>query len=133
MSHTNHELARKFFAALFSGDIRDELLTPGMTAWTTLGPVDKASYQGGVKALASLFVDGFNYTIDSLTAEEDRVAAEIRSNGKFADGDAYENVYVFVLRIRDGRIASVAEHFNPDPVVKKILPRIQAVMAKAAG
>jgi hypothetical protein len=68
-----------------------------------------------------------------LTAEEDRVAAEIRSNGRFTDGDAYENVYVFVLRIRDGRIAFVAEHFNPDPVVKQILPRIQAAMAKAAG
>jgi len=133
MSHPNHQVARKFFAALFSGDIRDELLAPGMTAWTTLGPVEKATYQGGVKVLASLFTDGFNYTIDSLTAEEDRVAAEIRSNGRFTDGDAYENVYVFVLRIRDGRIAFVAEHFNPDPVVKQILPRIQAAMAKAAG
>ena len=74
-----------------------------------------------------------NYTIDSLTAEEDRVAAEIRSNGTFADGDTYENIYVFILRIRDGRIASVAEHFNPDPVLKKILPRLRAAMAKAAG
>jgi ketosteroid isomerase-like protein len=133
MSHPNHELARKFFAALFSGDIRDELLVPDMTAWTTLGTVDKASYQGGVKLLVTLFTDGFHYTIDSLTAEEDRVVAEIRSNGKFADGDVYENTYVFVLRIRDGRIASVAEHMNPDPVVKKIMPQMQAAMAKAAG
>jgi uncharacterized protein len=98
-----------------------------------LGPIEKANYQGGVKMLASLFIDGFNHTIDSLTAEEDRVAAEIRSKGTFSDGDTYENVYVFLLRIRDGRIASVAEHFNPDPVVKKILPRIQAAMAKASG
>jgi uncharacterized protein len=133
MSHPHHQLARKFFAGLFSGDIQDELLAPGMTAWTTLGTVDKAGYQGGVKALASLFIGGFNYTIDSLTAEEDRVVAEIRSNGKFPDGDAYENVYVFVLRVRDGRIASVAEHLNPDPVVKKIMPRMQALMAKTAG
>jgi uncharacterized protein len=133
MSHPNHQIARKFFAALFAGDIRDELLAPGMTAWTTLGPIEKANYQGGVKMLASLFVGGFNHTIDSLTAEEDRVAAEIRSKGTFPDGDTYENFYVFLLRIRDGRIASVAEHFNPDPVVKKILPRIQAAMAKASG
>ena len=133
MSHPNHQIARKFFAALFGGNIPDELLAPGMTAWTTLGPVDKASYQGGVKMLASLFVGGFNHTIDSLTAEEDRVVAEIRSNGKFPDGDTYDNVYVFVLRIRDGRVASLAEHLNPDPVVKKVLPRIQAAMAKASG
>lgn len=133
MSHPNHQVARKFFTALFSGDLRDDLLAPGMTAWTTLGPIDKANYQGGVKALASLFVGGLNHTIDSLTAEEDRVAAEIRSSGRFADGDVYENVYVFMLRIRDGRVASVAEHMNPDPVVKKILPRMQALMAKAAG
>jgi ketosteroid isomerase-like protein len=133
MSHPNHQVARKFFAALFSGDVRDELLAPGMAAWTTLGPVDKASYQGGVKTLASLFVGGWDHTIDSLTAEEDRVAAEVRSSGRFADGDVYENRYVFMLKIRDGRVASVAEHFNPDPVVKKILPRMQASMAKAAG
>ena len=133
MSHPHHQVARKFFAGLFSGDIPDELLAPGMTAWTTLGTVDKATYQGGVKVLASLFIGGFNYTIDSLTAEEDRVVAEIRSNGKFPDGGGYENVYVFVLRIRDGRVASVAEHLNPDPVVKKIMPRMQALTATTEG
>ena len=132
MSHANHHIARKFFAALFAGNIGDELLTPDMTAWTTLGPIDKAGYQGGVKMLVSLFTDGMKYTIDSLTAEDDRVAAEIRSKGTFPDGDTYENVYVFVLRIRDGRVATVAEHMNPDPVVKKILPRLQAAMGNAA-
>jgi uncharacterized protein len=133
MSHPNHQVARKFFAGLFGGNIGDELVTPDMTAWTTIGSVDKAGYQGGVKMLVTLFTNGFNYTIDSLTAEDDRVAAEIRSKGTFADGDTYENVYVFILRIRDGRVASVAEHMNPDPVVKKIMPRLQAAMAKASG
>jgi ketosteroid isomerase-like protein len=133
MSHPNHQVARKFFAALYSGDLRDELLTPDMTAWTTLGPMEKANYQGGVKMLLTLFAGGINHTIDSLTAEEDRVAAELRTKGTFLDGDTFENTYIFLLRIRDGRIASVAEHFNPEPVLTKIVPRIQAAMAKASG
>jgi ketosteroid isomerase-like protein len=135
LAHPNHQIARKFFAALFSGNITDDLLTSDMSAWTTLGPMDKVAYQGGVKAVMSLFAvppASVTYTIDALTAEDERVAAEIRSKGTFTDGEGYEMNYVFVLRIREGRIASVAEHFNPVPVMEKIFPRMQPAMAKAS-
>jgi uncharacterized protein len=71
--------------------------------------------------------------LNALTAEGDRIAAEIDAHGTLVDGQAFANRYVFILRIRDGRIASVAEHFNPAPVAEKIVPLIQAAMAKAKG
>jgi len=131
MTHANHQLAQKFFAALSSGNVPDELLTADMTAWTTTsGTTDKARYQGGIKMLASIFSGGLAYTVDSLTAEEDRVAAEVQSRGTLLNGDVFHNVYVFLIRIRNGRIASVAEHFNPAPVTEKILPLLQVAMSK---
>jgi uncharacterized protein len=129
----SHALARRFFAALSSGNLPDDLLTGDMTAWTTSSGTysDKARYQGGVRLLASIFDGGIHYEIDSLTAQADRVAAEVHAHGTLVDGQAFANRYVFVLRLHGGRIAAVAEHFNPAPVQEKLMPLIQAVMAKA--
>ena len=132
MTHVNHELARKFFAALSSGNIPDDLLTADMTVWTTTsGTSTKVRYQAGIRILASIFSGGISYTVDSLTAEHDRVAAEVQGRGTLINGETYHNVYVYILRIRDGRIASVAEHFNPDPIRERIGPLMQAAMSKA--
>jgi ketosteroid isomerase-like protein len=127
----SHEIARRFFDALSGGAIPDDLLTEDMTAWTTSSGVrsDRARYQGGVRLLASIFNEGPTYTVDSLTAEDDRVAAEVQVNGALSTGEPYHNVYLFLLRVRDGRIASVEEHFNPIPVREKLAPLIQAALA----
>jgi hypothetical protein len=131
MTHANHELALNFFAALSSGNLPDELFTPDMTVWTTTsGTSAKARYQAGIKLLASIFPGGISYTVDSLTAEDDRVAAEIQGRGTLINGEVYHNTYAYFLRIRDGRIAAVAEHFNPDPTRQQIGPLLRAAMSK---
>jgi hypothetical protein len=80
-----------------------------------------------VKILQSLFEGGgLRYGVDSLTAEDDRVAAEVRAHGKLKNGEDYRNTYVFIFRIRSGRIASVAEHCNSIVVREKIMPLLQA-------
>lgn len=135
MTQAAHDLAIRFFAALSSGSLPDDLLTDDMTAWTTSSGESsaKAKYQGGVKLVASIFDGGATYVVDSLTAEDNRVAAEVHAFGTLVDGQAYQNKYVFILCIRDGKIASVAEHFNPGPVMEKLVPLIQAALAKANG
>jgi len=133
MSQTNHQLARLFFEALSKGEIPDALLTPDMTAWTTSSDAwsDKARFQYGIKLLASIFDRGLAYTVDSLTAEGDRVAAEVQSHGTLINGEDYHGRYVFMLRIRDGRIASVAEHNDPRPVRERLGPLLQAALKNA--
>lgn len=135
MTTAAHELARRFFAALSAGAFPDGLLADAITTWTTTSGAasDKARYEGGVKLLSSLFPAGLAYTVDSLTAEDDRVAAEVHAEGVLADDQLFRNTYVFVLRIQDGQIASIAEHFDPGPVREKIVPRLMAAMAKAKG
>ncbi|MGO9934905.1 MAG: nuclear transport factor 2 family protein [Steroidobacteraceae bacterium] len=132
MTRSNHQLVRKFFSALTSNSLSRELFTDDMTAWTTTsGRSEKEKYLAGVGILQSLFPAGLSYTIESLTAEEDRVAAEVQSRGTLVNGDLFQNVYVFMFRVRDGRIASVAEHFNPQVVRDMIMPLLQAATAKA--
>jgi ketosteroid isomerase-like protein len=132
MSEASHRIAREFFQALTQGEVPDSLLTPDVTVWTTStgGASDKARFQAGIKLLASVFKGNFVYTVDALTAEEDRIAAEVQARGTLINGDEYRMRYVFMLRIRDGRIASIAEHNNPGPVREQLGPLIQAVMAK---
>lgn len=132
MSNANHQIARSFFDALSRGDVPDTLLAPDMTFWSTSSGAasDKARFQYGIKLLASIFAGGLTYTVDSLTAEEDRVAAEVQSRGTLINGEQYHGRYVFVLRIRDRRIAAVAEHNDPGPVRERLGPLLRAALGK---
>lgn len=50
------------------------------------------------------------------------MAIEARSTATLVNGKPYANTYVFVLRLRDGRIASVREHYNAVAVQQALLP-----------
>lgn len=133
MSHPNHAIARAFFEALSNSELPDALLSPDMTAWTTSSGTDrdKAAYQFGISLLGKIFQGRYEYKVHSLTAEEDRVAAEVEANGTLVNGNPYSSRYVFILRIKDGKITSVAEHMDPRRVQEDLGPLLQAAMAKA--
>jgi ketosteroid isomerase-like protein len=134
VNRSNHQLVRDFFTALSTGDLPDELLTDDMTVWTTTsGASGKLKYQAGVKMLQSLFKGGLTYSVDSLSAEDDRVAAEVQAHGTLVNGEEYHNTYVFMFRVREARIARVAEHFNPLLVLEKLAPLMQAAANKRGG
>ena len=48
--------------------------------------------------------------------------AEARSTARLISGEDYAQTYVFSFRIRDGRIAWIAEHFNTAIVAEKLYP-----------
>jgi ketosteroid isomerase-like protein len=133
MTQANYQLVRDFFAALATGYVPDDLVTDDLAVWTASGSLTKAPFQGAMKLYASLFAGDLSYTIDSLTAEEDRVAAEVHSSGTLINGEPFDNIHVYIFRIRDGRVAHVAEHMNQLTVREKIVPLMQAAMAKATN
>ena len=58
-----------------------------------------------------IFVDGgIRFTVHSLTAEDDRVAAEVESYAPLVNGNVYNNHYHMLFVIRDGKIAIVKEY-----------------------
>jgi uncharacterized protein len=58
-----------------------------------------------------IFVDGgIEFTVHSLTAEADRVAAEVESYAPLVNGKVYNNHYHMLFEIRDGKIVIVKEY-----------------------
>ena len=65
---------------------------------------------------------GIQPEIQSLTAEQDRVAAEVRIRGRAArTGESYDNLYAFFFWVRDGSIAEVHEHLDTAYTGAKLL------------
>lgn len=123
MLQPHHDLARAYFAAVSAGDLPDSLLADGFTAWTTTqGLLDKGQYQAAIRLLARMCREPIAFTIDAITAEDDRVVAEARSRAVLIDGAIYENTYVFAMRLRDRRISHIAEHFNAMVVKDRLYP-----------
>jgi ketosteroid isomerase-like protein len=134
MTAAPHQIVRDFLAAMSKGGLTDDMITPDFSGWTVLsGAVERRIYQRAFALFSGIFSEGPVLTIHSLTAEEDRVVAEFRSQGTLLNGDAYQNDYLFLFRIRDGRIAYVGEYFNPDVVREKIAPAMAAAMARSRG
>jgi uncharacterized protein len=58
-----------------------------------------------------VFVDGgIHFTLHTLTAEDDRVAAEVESYAELTDGAVYNNHYHMLFFFRDGQIIEVREY-----------------------
>jgi ketosteroid isomerase-like protein len=127
-------LVHAYFAAVTAGELPDDLLTEDMTAWTTTqGTMSKQAYQEVIRLLAHISKVPLQFTVDAITAEEDRAVAEARSEGVLINGEPYANTYVFAFRIRDGRIASIAEHFNALIVQEKMIPLVRPTHGDAAN
>jgi len=123
MSHPNHAVAEAYLSAVTAGDLPDSLLTDDMTAWlTTQGPISKSDYQSAIRLLARMCQSPIRFTVDAITAEDDRVVIEAHSQATLIDGQEYANAYVFSLRVRNGRIAWIAEHYNPLIAQEKLFP-----------
>jgi uncharacterized protein len=116
-------IAGAFLAAVAAGDLPDALLTADMTGWiTTQGTLGKAAYQGLVRLMARMTDGPLAFTMDAVTAQNDRIVIEAHSHGRLVNGQDYAQTYVFVLRVRGGLIASVAEHYNALVAQEKLLP-----------
>lgn len=121
--HSPQAIVAAFFAAVAAGDLPDAMLTPDMTGWiTTQGKVDKGTYQGLIRLLAKMTDGPLHFTVDAVTAQDDRIVAEARSAGRLVNGEYYAQTYVYVFRVREGLIASVAEHYNALVAQEKLVP-----------
>ena len=126
-----HQLAREFFAAIGRGDINDSLVTPDFRAWIlTSGDIDLARFTGGIRALAAAVKGDLVYEISSLTAEDDRVVAEVRSDWELVNGQRAQNRHVFLFTLREGRVAAMSEYMDPVVPRETLGPLIQQLMAQ---
>ena len=120
----NKAVVRRYFKAIEAADYDtiEKLLADEVRFWLPPSVPDGAELAGRAdimrnirESIAGLYDVrvGLRPEIRHLTAEDDRVAAElvIRGRGK-ASGRDYENHYHFLFVIRDGRIAEFHEHLD---------------------
>jgi ketosteroid isomerase-like protein len=72
----------------------------------------KADMIAAMDRAAGSLVGNMNSDILSMTAEDDRVAAEVRGSSLRKSGVRYDNIYHFLFRIRDGKIVEIREHHD---------------------
>lgn len=121
-------IAEAFIDAVRAGHLPDELLTPDMTGWiTTGGTVPKVAYQGMIASLKDMLDGQIGMSVDSITAQDDRVVIEAHSSARLVNGETYANTYIYVLRIKDGLICSVAEHYNALVAREKLVPLMKGL------
>ncbi|MEQ8233500.1 MAG: nuclear transport factor 2 family protein [Gammaproteobacteria bacterium] len=121
----NKRLVRATWDAVTAGDIDTFLgnLADDVT-WTFFGSHRFAgTFRGKDELLAKLFgplgevlEDGIKVTIDSLTAEDDRVVIEARGEARAKSGAPYNNHYCIVVTVSDGRIRHVREYLDSELV-----------------
>ncbi len=76
---------------------------------------------------------GIQFTVHSLTAEDDRVAAEVESYAPLVNGNVYNNHYHMLFVIRDGKIAIVKEYADTAHVARCSATSAEPRSARRAG
>lgn len=90
-------------------------------SWTVPYLPERFAFAGfrdkaGVSELLTSFLGGFHrfsYTVTAITAEGDRVAVEAKSEGEGPGTATYENIYNMIFFIKDGKLHTVREYFDP--------------------
>lgn len=115
----NKEIIKKFFTCMNEQNYKDgfELLADELNWWIlgnipVSGNYDKRKISLGLKMLGRNF-EGFQFTLHTMTAEEDRVSVIAESRGKRkSNGKNYNNHYHFLFTVRAGKITDVKEYFD---------------------
>lgn len=88
---------------------------------------------GTIDAFKQLLPTGLRPTIQSVTAEGDRVVVEFEGNAETCDGQPYCNQYCMVFTMRDGRIRQVNEYFCTILADRVLWPLVEKMQNPAAG
>lgn len=123
---SNKELVRRFFQFISDRNVQPlaELLHDEAT-WTFPYRADQFPLAGTQNKAGALDVlqgflgpfSEFQFTIDQLTAEANRVIVSAHSAGVGARGVPYQNVYHIHIEVKDAKLHTIREMFDPYEVM----------------
>ena len=117
----NRALVERYFSCVAAGDPGVGELFAEDAVWLAPQSTPMGRRHEGKGAVLTLMGGGmdlysaehpFEIHREAMAAEGDRVFVELTIETRTAQGEPYRNHYVFVFRIRDGRIAEVHEHVD---------------------
>lgn len=109
---SNKEIAWSYFSLINDGKIDEALdLLHDSGTWWSNAP-RKAIPMMTQKATAGAIMRtiSMRFTLLDAIEEGDKVAVEIESRATVEDGAEYNNIYVFIMTISQGKILHVREH-----------------------
>jgi uncharacterized protein len=130
----NKAIVKEFLKGLGSGDaakvasvIADDIsaVCTGTSCMSVAR--NREDVLGALAMLSQVTKNGIDFKILHLTAEEDRVSAEVEGKSTLANGTPYNNQYHFLFFIRNGKIYLIKEYMD----TKKIDDCLKPLMAAA--
>lgn len=116
----NKRKVREFMQSIQDKDL-DKMMTlmhPECMVWSAGSlwfsgwrPLAKMLEQTATGTLPQ-FPNGITFIMKDMTAEGDRVAAELESDGTHISGRHYHNYYHFLWRFKDGKIIEFKEYLD---------------------
>jgi uncharacterized protein len=106
----NKQIVMAYFAERSAGDPKalDRLADSATWLIMARGPMGgqktKAELRQIIARNTDLFEAPVKLTVTALTAEGDRVAAEVEGHAQLKNGKVYANLYHFLFIVRDGKI-----------------------------
>lgn len=133
--HSSVEIASAFVLNIGRGGIERRFYADNLTAWSPLmGTITVEEYLPKLKTVSEVWARPLDVTIDTITAQENRVVLQARSNGQLYDGREYANTYLFLVEFdEENRIRHVREYFDPDPVRNILQPAVKNWRESANG
>ena len=119
MSEANKTVGLTFVEALGRGDaelvktvISEDLIAVAKGSGVGAGSRNYAEIIAIFDMFSTITKTGLNPTILSVTAEDDRVVVEWDGHCTLINGAVYDNHYVHVFFVRDGKIRELHEYFD---------------------
>ena len=118
----NKRVVTELFARLSARDIDGAMaLVTDDVSWrvpgkpelfATAGLYDKKRLRRLFDFMMSQLQQGLAMTVVHAIAEDDAVAAEVEGSAELKNGRSYRQQYHFMIRMRDGKVATVHEYFD---------------------
>lgn len=127
ITEENKDIAIKFFEALSSGsEAYLDFYNDDSIIWTAGdnaigGTRTKKEIIDFAQGILAAFPSGISFNITGITAENERVAVEVSGESTHASGEAYNNKYHFLLKIKNGKILELKEYMDTQLAAKILL------------
>ena len=118
MTPADHRRTVERFYELMNGRRFDEMWQLFATDAVWSGGGNPPARPNPIARMQEIIVDpipifvsgGIDFTLHSMTAEDDRVAAEVSCHAELTNGKVYANQYHMLFRFRGGEIVEVKEY-----------------------
>ncbi|MSR14894.1 MAG: hypothetical protein EXR86_10100 [Gammaproteobacteria bacterium] len=125
----NKALVTRFWQTFSDGKYAEvlDMLNDDATWWvagsTSLsGTYTKSEFAKLLGQVTPMAPKGLRVTPKLLTAEGDRVSVEAASYAEFNNGRTYQNIYHFMMVIRDGKFSAIREYLDTEHVTATFAP-----------